>query len=162
MSSLPVPEYGGEKAISQTDGRLAWELAADIADVPTLLSRYGISLADFKNKLKDPMFRQAIREAKSIWKSDLNTQQRVRVKAALLVEDSLLDVFAIVKSESQPAAARLEAFEKLVKTADLAPKAGSKDQSNAGAFKINIILGDKPAETVTINRHTQESLPSPE
>ncbi|MFI5397586.1 MAG: hypothetical protein ACHQ9S_18775 [Candidatus Binatia bacterium] len=162
MSQLPVPEFGGEKAISQTDGRLAWELASDITPVSDLLTRYGISLNDFKKKLKDPMFRGAIREAKSIWKSELNTQQRIRVKAALMAEDSLLDVFAIVKNESQPAAMRLEAFEKLLKSADLVPKAGSKDQGNAGAFKINIILGSTPAEQVVINGHTQESLSAPE
>src|SRR5271166_2741875 len=121
MAQLPVPEYGGEHAISQTDGRLAWELAAEITPVPVLLTRYGISLPDFKQKLKDPMFRQAIREAKSIWKSDMNVQQRIRVKAAFLVEDSILDIFAIIKNESQPAAAKLEAFEKLLKTADMIP-----------------------------------------
>jgi hypothetical protein len=162
LNSLPIPEHGGERAISQTDGRLAWELAAEITPVTDILARYGITPADFRNKLKDPMFRGAIREAKSIWKSDLNVQQRVRVKAAMMVEDSLLDVFAIIKNESQPAAAKLEAFEKLLKTSDMVPKAGKGDNSTAGAFKINIILGNEPNQQVTINGHTQESLAAPE
>jgi hypothetical protein len=161
MSSLPVPEYGGERAISQTDGRLAWELAAEITSVPDLLTRYGMSAHDFRNKLQDPMFRMAIREAKSIWKSDLNVQQRIRIKASFLVEDSILDIFAIIKNESQPAAAKLEAFEKLLKTADMVPKAGKGDSATASAFKINIILGDAPNQKVTIDGTAISQQPDP-
>jgi hypothetical protein len=150
QEGLPVPEIGGGEAISQTDGRLAWELAAEITPVKDLLTRYALTPAQFRGKLKDPMFRQAIREAKNLWKSDLNVQQRVRLKAAFLVEDSLLDIFAIIKSENMTAAAKLEAFEKLMKTADLVPRA--KDGGAApGSFKVNIIMGDAPNERVTID-----------
>lgn len=145
-----MPELGGDKAISQVDGRLAWEIAAEISTVPEILIRYGMAPHEFKAKLRDPMFRQAIREAKNLWKSDLNVQQRVRLKAAFLVEDSLLDIFAIIKSENSIAAAKLEAFEKLMKTADLVPRA--KDGGNApSAFKINIITGAAPSDRVTID-----------
>lgn len=157
MNLVPVPELGGERAISATDGRLAWEIAAEIAPITDILKRYEISPQDFKNKLKDPMFRMAIREAKSMWKSDLNVQQRIRVKAAMLVEDSLLDVFAIIKNEHMPAASKLEAFEKLMKTADLAPKAGKGEGGPVGAgFKINIHLGSSPEQSVIIDGHAIE------
>lgn len=151
MNIVPLPEPGGDLAISQTDGRLAWEIAAEIAPIPDILKRFSISPADFKNKLKDPMFRTAIREAKSLWKSDLNVKQRIQIKAAMLVEDSLLDVFAIIKAEHMPAAAKLEAFEKLMKTADLAPKAGKPEGTGSGSFRINIHLGDSPAQSLVIN-----------
>lgn len=159
MNIVPIPEHGGEKAISQTDGRIAWELAAEITPVPEVLARYGITPADFKKKLKDPMFRIAIREAKSIWKSDLNVQQRIRMKAAFLVEDSILDVFAIIKNESQGATARLDAFKKLLETADIMPTKQNSTGAQAGAFKINIMLGDSPDQRVTIDGTTisQES-----
>lgn len=161
MSSLPIPEYGGGAAISQTDGRLAWEIAAEITPMQDLLTRYGISTTDFSKKLKDPMFRTAIREAKSIWKSDLNVQQRIRVKAAFLVEDSILEIFAIIKNESQPAAAKLEAYEKLLKTADMVPKAGKGDSSTASAFKIVINLGDSPDQRINIDGHAiEQALPA--
>lgn len=161
---LPIPEIGGEHAISQTDGRIAWELAAEITPVPDILVRYGITAHDFKKKLSDPMFRQAIREAKSIWKSDLNVQQRIRMKAAFLVEDSILDVFAIVKNESQGATARLDAFKKLLETADIMPTKQVGNASTAGAFRINIMLGDSPAQTVTIDGTTisQDQIAAPQ
>jgi hypothetical protein len=159
-SMLPMPEIGGEKAISQTDGRIAWEIAAEITPVKDILVRYGISPADFARKLKDPMFRIAIREAKSIWKSDLNVQQRIRMKAAFLVEDSILDVFAIIKNESQGATARLDAFKKLLETADIMPTKGA-NAPTAGAFKINIMLGDHPDQRVTIDGTTMSTLEAP-
>lgn len=156
MNIVPMPEHGGGMAISQTDGRIAWEIAAEISDIPTILTRYGLSSTDFKKKLKDPMFRQAIREAKTLWKSDLNVQQRIRLKAAFLVEDSILDVFAIIKNENQTAAAKLEAFEKLMKTADLTPKTKEAGATAAG-FKVVIQMGDSPGQEVRIDGHVVES-----
>lgn len=155
---LPVPEIGGENAISQTDGRLAWEIAAEIAPIPDIIHRYGMTPADFKKKLQNPMFRGAVREAKSLWKSDLNVQQRIRLKAAYLVEDSLLDVFKIMKDEKMGSAARLEAFEKLLKSADLTPKAKDGSGGLGTGFRVNIILGDNPGSKVVIDGH---ALPAP-
>ena len=149
---LPVPELGGEQAISQTDGRLAWEIAAEISPIQDIFNRFGITPAQFKNKLKDRLFRTAIREAKSLWKGDLNVQQRIKLKAAFLVEDSLLDIFKLVKNENSAATAKLEAFEKLMRAGDLVPRAGMKgDGALAAGFKININLGAGPADRVTID-----------
>jgi hypothetical protein len=159
VNIVPMPEHGGEHALSQTDGRIAWEIAAEIADVPTILTRYGISADGFKKKLRDPMFRMAIREAKAVWKSDLNVTQRIRVKAAMLVEDSLLDVFAIIKNENMPASSKLEAFEKLMKTADLTPKTNGQPASAAG-FKVVIQMGDS-AQEVRIDGHVVNQADSP-
>lgn len=160
---IPLPEPGGGQAITQTDGRLAWEIAAQISDVPTILKRYDMSVHDLKGKLKDPMFRAAIREAKTIWKSDLNIQQRIRLKAAFLVEDSLMDIFAIIKNEQMTASTKLEAFEKLMKTADMGPTSKKNDAGGGtGHFKINIILGDSPEQKVTIDAIPQESVSTAE
>jgi hypothetical protein len=146
-----IPELGGEQAITPTDGRLAWEIAAEISPIQDTLKRYGISPADFKNKLKDTMFRTAIREAKTLWKSDLNVQQRIKLKASFLVEDSLLDIFKLIKNENSAATAKLEAFEKLMRAGDLVPRSGGKnDGALAAGFKININLGS-PETGVTIN-----------
>jgi len=152
-SGLPlVPELGGEQAITHTDGRLAWEIAAEISPVPDILKKFGMSPQEFKNKLKDPMFRTAIREAKSLWKSDLNVQQRIKLKASFLVEDSLLDIFKLIKNENSAATAKLEAFEKLMRAGDLVPRSGAKgDGAVAAGFKISINLGNTPAERMTIN-----------
>lgn len=150
MAQLPIPELGAAEALSNTDGRLAWEIASGIASVPEICKRYAMSPQDFKRKLGDPMFRKAVREAKSLWNSDLNVQQRIRLKAAFLVEDSLLDIFAILKNEGGLAVNRLDAFKKLIEVADMTPKSKGEGTVNNG-FKVNIILGDAPGERVTID-----------
>lgn len=155
-----MPELGGENAISQTDGRIAWEIAAEISDVPTICTRYGLSLSDFKKKLQDKLFRQALREAKALWKSDLNVKERIRLKAAFLVEDSILDIFAIIKNEQMPAASKLDAFEKLMKTADLAPKTGAQPATAAG-FKVVIQMGNSPGQEVRIDGHVVDNSAQP-
>lgn len=162
MNLVPVPEHGAENAISQTDGRIAWEIAAEISDVPTICARYALSLSDFRVKLRDPMFRMAIKEAKALWKSDLNVQQRIRLKSAFLVEDSILDIFAIIKNEQMPAASKLEAFEKLMKVADMAPKTKGADGAVAAGFKVVIQMGNTPDQKVVIDGHSIESEQRPE
>lgn len=155
--NLPVPELGGEQAISQTDGRLAWEIAAEISPIPDILKKFGITPVDFKRKLQDPMFRTAIREAKTLWKSDLNVQQRIKLKASFLVEDSLLDIFKLIKNENSAATAKLEAFEKLMRAGDLVPRAGAKGEGAlAAGFKISINLGS-PGENVVIDGRALEA-----
>jgi hypothetical protein len=61
------------------------------------------------------MFRSAYQEAKRLWSSDLNVQERIRLKAAYMLEDSLTDLFKIIKDEGQPSSSKLEAIEKLGK-----------------------------------------------
>lgn len=155
---IPIPEVGGDKAISQTDGRLAWEIAAEISPIKDILTRYGLTTGEFQTKLKDKLFRSAIREAKILWKSDINVEQRIKLKARFLVEDSLLDIFAIIKNENMAAAPKLEAFEKLMRAADVVPRARSGDGNNPGTgFKISINLGDSQGVVIDGHAISQDS-----
>jgi hypothetical protein len=148
---LPVPELGGHSAITATDGRLAWEIASEIDSIPNILKKFGITPQEFKGKLRDQLFRSALREAKIIWKSETNVEQRIKIKARYLVEDSLLDVFAMLKNENLTAAPRLEAFEKLMRAADVVPRTGKAgEQAPGGGFKVTINLGDS-GKNVTID-----------
>jgi hypothetical protein len=124
----------------QSDVRLAWEIAANIAPLPDILRRWTLTYDDLKKKLRDPLFRSLVKETKAIWKSELNTKERIRVKAQLLVEDSLLDVYSIVGDKAMHANARIDAFEKLAKIGDLT--APDKAQTSGERVTININLGD--------------------
>lgn len=155
MNDLVIPGGG---AINSTDARLIWELVAGVSEAKEVLGRYGMTTADLKRKLKDPMFRSAYHETKQLWASDMNVQQRIRVKAAFLLEDSLLDLFAIVKHESLPVNAKLEAIEKLAKIADVTP--GKKDQQTGMAekFSIQINIGGND-KAVIIDGSAVNALP---
>jgi hypothetical protein len=89
------------------------------------------------------MFRSAYQEAKRLWSSDLNVQERIRLKAAYMLEDSLPDLFKIIKDDSQPGAAKLEAIEKLGKLSQVMVQKGPT-QGERHTIVINV--GDKPLE----------------
>lgn len=123
---------------NQPDTRLAWELVAQIAPLPDILRRWSMTYEQLKAKLRDPMFRSMVTETKKIWKSELNTKERIRIKSQLLVEDSLLDVYQIVSNDQLSPQARVDAFEKLAKIGDLMEK--DKTQTTGERVTININL----------------------
>lgn len=144
-------------ALNDTDARLVWELAAEISKPAEILKRYGLTAQDLKAKTNDKMFIAALREAKNAWKSDLNVQQRVRLKAALLLEDSLVDILMIIKTPEMSAVNKLEATKQLASMGDVGPrKTGSADPGSG--FKLVINLGDNSPKSVTIDGH---ALPAP-
>ncbi len=132
-------------AIGGSDAQLIWELVAEISDPAEILVRYGLTPLDLKAKMRDKMFRAAYNEAKKVWTSDLNIEERVKIKARYMVEDGLLDIFAILKSESMPSSLRMEAFEKLTKVGDLGPKKTPEAAGRSFSIAINFAgAGEKP------------------
>lgn len=148
--NLPVK---ATNAINGTDAQLIWELVAEISAPAEVLSRYGLTPATLRDKMKDQMFRAAFREAKTLWKSDLNAEERVKVKARAMVEDSLVDIFAILKSEHMIPQIRLEAFEKLMKVGDLGPR---KDKDSNATKPFNIVMQFSNEKKVVIDGHVIE------
>lgn len=125
--------------VQRSEARLVWELVAKIAPLPDVLRRHSLSVLELKAKLKEPMFRSLYKETKRIWESELNTKERIRVKAQLLVEDSLLDVYAIVQNDQMSPQVRVDAFEKLARIGSLgAPEKGTGNEGERVQININI------------------------
>lgn len=150
---LPVElGFNASGALNDTDARLIWELVAEIHKPAEILARHGMVAADLAAKLRDKMFVTAFREAKSAWKSELNVQQRVRLKAGLLLEDSLMDILLIIKDPLMATVHKLEATKQLTNMADVGKqKPGVEGQGSA--FKLTINLGDNSPKSVTIDGH---------
>jgi len=96
-------------ALSDTDSRLAVEVAVQIRPIAEVLVAYSLTRSDLVRKLKDPMFRDMVKQAKSIWSSDLSIKERIRLKSQVLVEDSLLEIFKIVHNVDMAVPAKLDA-----------------------------------------------------
>lgn len=142
-------------SLNDTDARLVWELAAEINKPAEILKRYSLTAADLKAKTKDSMFIAALREAKKAWKSDLNVQQRIKIKAALLLEDSLLDIMMIIKTPEMAASNKLEATKQLAQMGEVGTK--KQGEQAASGFKLTINMGDNSPKSVTIDG---QSLPN--
>lgn len=146
-------------ALNDSDARLIWELVANISPATDILKRHGLAVADFAAKKRDKMFVAAYKEARTVWNSDMNVQQRIKFKAGLLLEDSLQDLFLIVKNPDMAASLKMEATKQLGQLSQtINPK--QSGGSEGSAFKLTINLGDNSAKTVTIDGHALSSQPA--
>lgn len=149
--------FSGATALSDTDGRLIWELVAKISTPKDILDRYGLTSTDLQAKFADKMFQAAFREAKGLWNSDMNVQQRIKFKSGLLLEDSLVDLMLIIKDPKQLTSSKLEATKQL---GQLSQTINPKTQAESGgsAFKLTINMGSSNPKSVVIDGH---ALPNP-
>ena len=142
MTSLPqtVSDFN---AVSDTDSRLAVELAVQLRPVADILNAYGVTRDGLVRKFKDPMFRDMVKQAKSLWSSDLSVKERIRLKSQVLVEDSLLEVFSFVHNKENAIPARLDAFKQLARVAEVDSPERNKNDTGS-RFTVSINLGDTP------------------
>jgi hypothetical protein len=91
-------------------GGLAMEVAARLQPLGEIIKKYGLSKSEFQELMKQPVFRDAVVEARSAFKSTANTPERIRIKAQLLTEAGLEEMYLILQNPNQPAAARVSAF----------------------------------------------------
>ncbi len=139
---MNLPATVGEfNAVSDTDSRLAIEIAVQLRPINEILVAYSTSRSELATKLKDPMFRDMVKQAKSIWSSDLSIKERIRLKSQILVEDSLLSIFSIIHGPDNAIPAKLDAFKQLARVAEVdAPERAKGDIGTR--FTVQINLGD--------------------
>jgi hypothetical protein len=134
-------------ALSDTDSRLAVEVAVQIRPITEVLLAYSLTRSDLVLKLKDPMFRDMVKQAKSVWGSDLSIKERIRLKSQVLIEDSLLAIFSIIHNHENAIPAKLDAFKQLARVAEV----DSPDRSSGSEgsrFTVSINLGDSIAPVI--------------
>lgn len=134
-------------ALSDTDSRLAVEVAVQIRPIAEVLVAYSLTRSDLVRKLKDPMFRDMVKQAKSIWSSDLSIKERIRLKSQVLVEDSLLEIFKIVHNVDMAVPAKLDAFKQLARVAEVDAPERSRG-SEGSRFTVSINLGNTIAPVI--------------
>lgn len=146
MTALPqtLNEFN---ALTDTDSRLAVEVAVQIRPIVEILLAYSLTRSDMVRKLRDPMFRDMVKQAKSIWSSDLSIKERIRLKSQVLVEDSLLEVFGIIHNRENAIPAKLDAFKQLARVAEVdTPERGKGDSGSR--FTVSINLGNTIAPVI--------------
>jgi hypothetical protein len=132
-------------SITDYDSRLIADLVANIRFQKDVLAQYGLTEKNLAAKMLNPGFAGHYRATQAAWNSDMNAQERIRLKAAFILEDSLPDLGRIIKNSQTPVNAKLAAIESLTKISTVAnvPK-----QADGGGEKhsitINIGAGKQP------------------
>jgi hypothetical protein len=128
--------------------QLAWELTANISSIGDIMRRHGLSFDDLDRKKREPGFKAMLAEYQRQWNSELSVNQRVAIKAALLAEDSLLDVYEIIKSQDTSPGQKLEAFDKLARAGEVGVQ--KKEQGSAVA-QVKLTINVPGKEGITID-----------
>jgi hypothetical protein len=121
--------------------RLAREMAMDIKERSTILKEFKLTETqyDFLEAHND-FYREAFRNACREWHAPLTTQERIKVEAAALLEDSLLGLGARMQNKGEGLPGVVEAFKFVGKIAGV----GERESGPAAPgerFTINIDLG---------------------
>jgi hypothetical protein len=135
--------------------KLAREMAMDIKERHTILKEFKLSDAqyDFLEAHND-FYRQAFAAACKEWHAPLTTQERIKVEAAAILEDSLLVLGARMQNKGEGLPGVVEAAKLFAKIASVGERE-SGPSSPGERFTINIDLGGDKSLTV------QATAPSP-
>ena len=101
QTDLPA-EIANAELIHIANPKMILELAAKINDPREIIARYGITTHQFAALRDLPAFRNAYREARAYWESDSNYKERIAVKAGIMVEETLMDIYDLIKDGDTP------------------------------------------------------------
>ena len=122
---------------------VAAELAAGLSTAESIRKRFNLSLPQWKMLTQNDYFRGMVKESLRAFQGDLNAGRRITLKAEVMLEDSLADLYGIVKDKAVPSGERIKAVQTM---ADLAGR-NSKNAADPNApkvsgFTLNINVGD--------------------
>ena len=141
LVTLPISTYGdGRKDLITESGTIVpmqfvLELSQEMYDVEYLLHSHRISRPMYEKVSKDKQFINALEECRDLWSSSMSTQDRIRLKGAVMTEDLLPLLAGMASDDEAPQSSRISAIQ-------LAAKLGGafdKEESN-DARKITISI----------------------
>ena len=127
--------------------RLAREMARDIFPLKDILTRFQLTEEQFESVADSKFFQVRLAEEVQLWTASdpLSIAKRIETKAATLVEDCLLEVYALIHDRNQPMAAKVEALKWAARMAGMGEAAGAKGNSD-GQVRITINVGSTKLE----------------
>lgn len=126
--------------------KLANDIASELQDLETILNQHGIDTNTWEVIANNVAFQRLLQQAVEAWGSMSNTQDRIKVKAALAIEDVLPSLHARLVNKDEHLGQQVEGLKWLRDLAGMTPRAGSTGES-AGKVSITINMGaDAPVK----------------
>lgn len=119
---------------------LAAQLAKGIEDPTILIERLGFTPNDYEDLSQTRTFKAILNEAMSEWQGANNTHKRIKLKAAVNVEEALPHFYQAMVNDKEPLSSRVKALEVVSRIGQL----GNPEIVPQGAgqyFKLEINLG---------------------
>ena len=129
---------------------LAAELAKDIEDLPIILTRLGLTQAEYEELCDTKMFRAMLDQAFNEWQGATNTGKRIKLKAAVNIEEALPSMHAAIVNEKENLASRVKAFEVMARIGGLGNPEPSA-MAQGATFQLTIHLADDKPPIIISN-----------
>lgn len=121
--------------------RLAREIAVDLRDIETILEHYQIDSETFERIKATPRFQELLRSEIEAWNSALNTQERIKLKAAAMTEEALPEFYARLHDQKESLPAKVELLKFIGRLAGFGIAGASVEGGGGERFSITINLG---------------------
>lgn len=144
---------------SQSDAllvKLAREIAMDINPIQTILKQYSIDPETWAKLQSNARFQSVLASEVEVWQSALNTHERVKAKAAAMIEEWLPELNNRLHDQEEALPAKIEAGKMLTKIAGMDNTRGDVAGAGGGErFTVTINLG-ADTKPITIEKETQK------
>lgn len=120
--------------------KLAHEIAAAIHPLSDILKVHRISDSDWEEIRELARFQQYLAQASADWNSAMNGPERVKVKAAAMLEEWMPELYVRMMDRHEPLSSKIEAG-KLVRDLAGFSKNGVAAESIGERFSVTINLG---------------------
>jgi hypothetical protein len=133
---MPVSVFEDDKLLL----KLSREIAADINDLETILKHHSIDAYRWELLRKNARFQQLLSNAIEEWHAAANTHERVKLKAASMIEEVLPDLYKRLIDKGEHLGQQVEGLKWLRDLAGLGPRAGGGG-TQGERFTVTINLG---------------------
>lgn len=120
--------------------RLAREIAMGILPLETILETSKIEQNTWETIQYHPRFLQFLESESAVWSSSLNTQERVKLKSAAMIEEWLPEAYSRLNSPSETLNSKVE-LGKLIRDLAGFTKQGVGTEGSGEKFSVTINLG---------------------
>jgi hypothetical protein len=152
---MALPERQ-ERPLTEVDiSRLAREISRNLKPLALTLDQLQISSDQWDRVQNNPIFQQRLVEEAAIWSASTkkSIEDRISTKAAVMIEELLIDAVGMVQNPDLPGVARVQSLQFLANMAKLGDKAIRDDGS--GRVQININIG---GQRVQFDKETTEPM----
>lgn len=120
---------------------LAVGLAQCIREPAEIMQELGFTEDDWRELEQSRMFRKMLTQAQAEWNNTSRTPQRIKLKAAVNIEQSLPAFYEDMVDKNQPLVARIRALEVVAKLAGMPEQEVERYNGPQNQFKLEIHLG---------------------
>ena len=120
--------------------KLAREVEMQIREIPDILPQFGITAVQYARLTQHPGYKRIFDAISIDWNTASNTEQRIKISAAAILEDNLSNLGARMGNDKEPLREAIEAGKLFSRLAGLS--SGEEGRVGGdGKFVINIDLG---------------------